>query len=238
MNLVNQINQYLKVFLTEPLDERSLSEIQQLLFTAIEKSSPVELITAISMLEPRIDYLDRELNARELELTSRNSKLNTDSADFDQIAKDRGISRGELLVALGNKINEIKAKQEKQYNSACVLRAWLGNLKVAIQKKLATLSEGEKLQLYDELNMVVVQNEEQMNLLDNEIAHRELQTDEEIQQTATKNGKTFNQVKYGIEFEIMQKKMEISTLEAQNNVISRYQTPLVPNNSDELRKPR
>ena len=27
--------------------------------------------------------------------------------------------------------------------------------------------------------------------------------------TATKNGKTFNQVKYGIEFEIMQRKMEI-----------------------------
>lgn len=238
MNLVNQINQYLKVFLTEPLDERKLSEIQQSLYVAIENSSLVELITAVSVTEPRIDHLDRELNARELELTSRKSKLNTDSADFEQIAKDRGMSKGELLVALGKEINDIKSKQEKQYHSVCVLRAWLGNLKVAIQKKLATLSEDEKLQLYDELNKVIAQNEDQMNLLGSEIAHRELQTDEEIQQTATKSGKTFKQIKYGLELEIMQRNLEIPTLEAQNNSIRRYQTLLVPNNGDELRKPR
>ena len=154
------------------------------------------------------------------------------------MAQDRGISRGELLVSLGNEINAIKRKKELTDNAIIALKSWVRNMDHSVESKVATMSDEEKQQLYSELTTVMKQNESEIDLLGHEIAHRELQTDEEIQATATSVGKTFDQVKYGLELEVMQRNLKMARLEEQNNVISGYKTPLIQAVAVEIHRPR
>jgi len=237
MNILNQINNYVEVFM-ENVEDPRLAEMQTPIITAIESSNAVSLITALSELKPQIAYLEKELKTRNLELASRNGKINAGDEEFEQMAQDRGISRGELLVNLGNEINAIKRKKELTDNAIIALKSWVRNMEHSVESKVATMSDEEKQQLYSELTTVMKQNESQIDLLGHEIAHRELQTDEEIQATATIVGKTFDEVKYGLELEVMQRNLKMARLEEQNNVISGYKTPLIQAVAVEIHRPR
>ena len=143
-----------------------------------------------------------------------------------------------MLVNLGKEINEIKARRERQYNSISVLKSWIRIIKSEVDKRIAGLSDEEKQTLYTNLTNVIRNNEQQIDLLGHEIAHRELQTDEEIQRKAENSGKTFQQVKYGLELEVMQRNLQISNLEAKNAVINNYKKPLIQSVEVEIHRPR
>jgi len=237
MNILNQINNYVEIFM-ENVEDQRLTEMQTPIMASIESSNAVALITALSELKPQIAQLEKELNTRNLELASRNGKINAGDNEFEQMAQDRGISRGELLVNLGNEINAIKRKKELTDNAIIALKSWARTMDHSVESKVASMSDEEKQQLYSDLTNVMRQNESSIDLLGHEIAHRELQTDEEIQATATSSGKTFDEVKYGLELEVMQRNLRMARLEEQNNVISGYKTPLIQAVAVEVHKPR
>ena len=237
MSILNQINNYVEVFM-ENVEDPRLVEMQTPIMTAIESSNAVSLITALSELKPQIAQLEKELKTRNLELASRNGKINAGDKEFEQMAQDRGISRGELLVNLGNEINVIKRKKELTDNAIIALKSWVRTMDHSVESKVSTMSDEEKQQLYSELTTVMKQNESQIDLLGHEIAHREFQSDEEIKATATRNGQTVEQVKMDLEKEIWPRKLKIARLEEQNNVINGYKTPLIQAVAVEIHRPR
>ena len=237
MDILNQINNYVKVFM-ENVEDQRLTEMQTPIMAAIESSNAASLITALSELKPQIAHLEQELRTRNLEIASRNGKIDASDNEFDRMAQERGISKGKLLVNLGNDINAITRKKELTDNAITALKSWTRIMDHSVESKVGSMADEEKQQLYSDLTNVMRQNESSIDLLDHEIAHRELQTDEEIQATATRSGKTFDEVKYGLELEVMQRNLRIARLEEQNNVISGYKTPLIQTVAVEVHRPR
>ena len=226
MDIVSQINKYLEVFLTNNLDEQNLSKMQTEIYSAINNANVVELISTISELEPRIAYLETKL------------EVGDNSDDFEQMAKENGLSRGELFVNLSKEIKETRIQREHAYKSIQVLNVWKGSIKSEVDNRTAGMSVEEKQQLYTDLTNVIRKKEQQIDVLSREITHRNLQTDEEIQKKAEINGKTFQQVKGRLELEVMQRNLQISNLKEQNNVINNYKRPLIESIEIAVHRPR
>lgn len=237
MSILNQINNYVEIFVENYEDQR-LSEMDPAIRTSIAASNPIDLITIISELKPQIAQLEMQLKDCNYGIGIRKNDLDAAEERFDSIAQSQGITSGELLVKLGKEIDSLETKKKLTDYAIVALKSWVLVIDRDVEGKVNSMSDEEKQQLYSGLAEVTRQNESQIDLLGNEIAHREFQSDEEIKVTAARNGQTVEQVKMDLEKEIWPRKLKIARLEEQNNVIDGYKTPLIQTVAVEVHRPR
>ena len=237
MSILNQINNYVEIFVENYEDQR-LSEMDPTIRTSIAASNPIDLITIVSELKPQIAQLEMRLKDCNYGIGIRKNDLDAVEERFDSIAQSQGITSGELLVKLGKEIDSLETKKKLTDYAIMALKEWVLTIDRDIEGKVNSMSDEEKQQLYSGLAEVTRQNESQIDLLGNEIAHREFQSDEEIKATAARNGQTVEQVKMDLEKEIWPRKLKIARLEEQNNVINGYKTPLIQTVAVEVHRPR